>query len=84
MTLDVFIFHFLVEWNETRSHLTKHYNCDVGPGMGIRMVPMLKLEHFSLTSFSKMLAKIAAYICTPPCEFVYGFILPEHVFVIQV
>lgn len=32
------------------------------PALGIRMVPKLKLEHISLTSFSKMRVDLAAQV----------------------
>ena len=50
------------------------YNRDTEPGMGIRMVPKLKFEHISLTSFSKMHVDLAAQVCTAPSEPMYGSI----------
>lgn len=44
------------------SHLTELYHRDTSPGMGIRIVPKLKFEHISLTSFSKMLVDLAAQV----------------------
>ena len=44
------------------SHLTKLYHRDTSTGMGIQMVPKLKFEHISLTSFSKMCVDLAAQV----------------------
>ena len=44
------------------SHLTELYHRDTSPGMGIRIVPKLKFEHISLTSFSKMHVDLAAQV----------------------
>ena len=56
------------------SHLTKFYDRDTAPGVGIRMVPKLKFEHISLISFSKMHVDLAAQVCTAPSEPMYGSI----------
>ena len=44
------------------SHLTRLYNRDTAVGEGIRMVPKLKFEHISLTSFSKMRVDLVAQV----------------------
>ena len=44
-------------------HLTALYNRDTRPGKGIRLLPKLKFEHISLTSFSKMRVDLAAQVC---------------------
>ncbi|KAL5494478.1 hypothetical protein EMCRGX_G015819 [Ephydatia muelleri] len=43
-------------------HLKELYDSDVKPGMGIRMVPKLKLEHLHLMAFSKMRVDLAAQV----------------------
>ena len=42
--------------------IKKLYENDTAPGMGIRLVPKLKYEHVSLTSFSKMRVDLAAQV----------------------
>ena len=42
--------------------LTSLYNRDTASLLGVRMVPKLKLEHISLTSFSKMRVDLAAQV----------------------
>ena len=38
------------------------YNRDIAPGKGIRLIPKIKKEHISLTSFSKMRVDLAAQV----------------------
>ena len=38
------------------------YHRDTQPALGVRMIPELKLEHISLTSFSKMRVDLAAQV----------------------
>lgn len=45
-------------WN----HLTNLYYQDTKNAMGLRMLPKLKFEHISLTSFSKMRVDLAAQV----------------------
>ena len=42
--------------------LASLYNRDTASLLGVRMVPKLKLEHISLTSFSKMRVDLAAQV----------------------
>ena len=67
------LFHILQYNGKTISwsNLTKLYNRDTEPGMGIRMLPKLKFEHISLTSFSKMRVDLAAQVRTAPSEPMY-------------
>ena len=50
-------------------HLKELYRADVQPGMGVRMVPKLKLEHIQLSAFSKMRVDLAAQVDN--CSSVY-------------
>ena len=43
-------------------HIKELYKEDVKAGMGIRLVPKLKLEHVQLTPFSKMRVDLAAQV----------------------
>ena len=43
-------------------HLKELNDADVQPGMGIRIVPKLKLEHIQLSAFSKMCIDLAAQV----------------------
>ena len=43
-------------------HLKELYDADVQPGIGIRIVPKLKLEHIQLSAFSKMRVDLAAQV----------------------
>ncbi|KAL5497202.1 hypothetical protein EMCRGX_G013628 [Ephydatia muelleri] len=45
-------------------HLKELYDADVQPGIGIRIVPKLKLEHLQLSAFSKMRVDLAAQVCS--------------------
>ncbi|KAL5509202.1 hypothetical protein EMCRGX_G004532 [Ephydatia muelleri] len=45
-------------------HLKELYDADVQPGIGIRIVPKLKLEHIQLSAFSKMCVDLAAQVCS--------------------
>ena len=47
--------------------MTQLYHRDTSPGMGLRMVPKLKFEHISLTSFSKMRVDLAAQYVLHKC-----------------
>ena len=38
------------------------YNKDTASGSGIRLIPKVKLEHISLTSFSKMRVYLATQV----------------------
>ena len=42
------------------------YSRDTDPGMGVRLIPKIKMEHIKLTSFSKMRVDLAAQVqnCT--------------------
>ena len=53
------------------------YHRDTASGLGVRMVPKLKLEHISLTSFSKMRVDLAAqvsYVHHPALKLIYIYI----------
>ncbi len=44
------------------SHLRDLYKKDTSTAMGLRIVPKLKYEHVSLTSFSRMRVDLAAQV----------------------
>jgi len=54
------VFSITEQWQK---HLMEPFSgFDVCPGLGVRMIPKLKLEHISLTSFSKMRVDLAAQV----------------------
>lgn len=46
------------------SHLRDLYKKDTDTAMGLRLLPKIKYEHVSLTSFSRMRVDLAAQVCS--------------------
>ena len=57
------------------SHVQKLYEADTASMCGIRLVPKLRYEHISLTSFSKMRVDLAAQVCFQSCMILHDILL---------
>ena len=52
------VIHSKILW----SHLSDLYKKDTEQGVGLKLIPKLKYEHISLTTFSKMRVDLAAQV----------------------